>query len=175
MFQLNNKTALVTGGGSGIGRAVSLTFARQGATVYVLDINQDQALQVVEEITAAGGQAYHQACDVTNQQQLVQAFQEIGRIDILVNSAGISHIGRADTTSEQDFDRVYQVNVKGIYNCLFAAIPIMKSQGGGVILNMGSVAAVVGIADRFAYSMTKGAVHAMTMSVAKDYLPIRFL
>jgi NAD(P)-dependent dehydrogenase (short-subunit alcohol dehydrogenase family) len=91
-------------------------------------------------------------------------------VDILVNSAGISHIGRADNTSESDFDKVYSVNVKGVYNCLFAAIPRMKAQKGGVILNMSSIAAVVGLADRFAYSMSKGAVYAMTMSVAKDYL-----
>ena len=97
-------------------------------------------------------------------------FQDIGKLDILVNNAGISNIGRADTTSEEDFDRVYQVNVKGVYNCLFAAIPLMKANGGGVILNLGSVAALVGLNDRFAYSTSKGAVHAMTLSVAKDYL-----
>ena len=170
MFQLNNKIALVTGGGSGIGKAVALTFAHQGATVHVLDVNQDNAGGTVEEITEAGGKASFHACDVTNQQEVVQVFQGIGKLDILVNNAGISNIGRADTTSEEDFDRVFQVNVKGVYNCLFAAIPLMKQNGGGAILNLGSVAAVVGLPDRFAYSMSKGAVYSMTLSVAKDYL-----
>lgn len=170
MFQLDNKVALVTGGGSGIGKAVAQTFARQGATVHVLDVSQENAGKTVEEIKEAGGNASYHICDVTKQQDVVQVFQSIGKLDILVNNAGISNIGRADTTAEEDFDRVYQVNVKGVYNCLFAAIPLMKKNGGGVILNLGSVAAIVGLNDRFAYSMSKGAVQAMTLSVAKDYL-----
>ncbi len=101
---------------------------------------------------------------------MVDTFNSIGQIDILVNNAGIAHIGKADTTSEADFDRVINVNVKGAYNCLFAAIPIMKANGGGVILNTASIAASVGITDRFAYSTSKGAIHAMTLSVARDYL-----
>lgn len=170
MFRLNNKIALVTGGGSGIGQAVAMTFASCGATVHVLDVNQDNAGQTVDEIIRAGGEAVAHTCNVTNQQEVVALFRRIGKLDILVNSAGVSHIGKADTTTEEDFDRIYQVNVKGIYNCLFAAIPLMKENGGGAILNMGSIAAVIGLPDRFAYSMSKGAVHAMTMSVAKDYL-----
>ncbi|MCC9168207.1 SDR family NAD(P)-dependent oxidoreductase [Pontibacter harenae] len=170
MFRLDDKVALVTGGGSGIGKAVALTFAQQGALVQVLDVNQEQAQATVEEIQNSGGTAYTQTCDVTNQQQVVEVFRSIGKLDILVNSAGVSHIGKADTTSEQDFDCVFQVNVKGVYNCLYAAIPIMKENGGGVILNMGSIAALVGLPDRFAYSLSKGAVYAMTLSVAKDYL-----
>ena len=170
MFQLNDKTALVTGGGSGIGKAVALTFARQGATVHVLDVNQDQAAQTAEEITGAGGKAFSHRCDVTQQQEVVEKFRGIGKLDILVNSAGVSHIGKVDSTSEQDFDRVFQVNVKGVYNCLYAAIPLMKENGGGAILNLGSIAAYLGLPDRFAYSMSKGAVQAMTLSVAKDYL-----
>ncbi|GAA4441110.1 glucose 1-dehydrogenase [Pontibacter saemangeumensis] len=170
MFQLNDKTALVTGGGSGIGKAVALTFARQGATVHVLDVNQDQAAQTADEITGAGGKAFSHTCDVTRQQEVVEKFRSIGKLDILVNSAGVSHIGKVETTQEQDFDRVFQVNVKGVYNCLFAAIPLMKENGGGAILNLGSIAANLGLPDRFAYSMSKGAVQAMTLSVAKDYL-----
>ena len=170
MFELNNKIALVTGGGSGIGKAVALTFAGQGATVHVLDVSTESGNRTVDEIKESGGKAAFHACDVTNQQQVVQVFRDIGKLDILVNNAGISNIGRADTTAEEDFDRVYRVNVKGVYNCLFAAIPLMRENGGGAILNMGSVAAVMGLSDRFAYSMSKGAVYAMTMSVAKDYL-----
>jgi NAD(P)-dependent dehydrogenase (short-subunit alcohol dehydrogenase family) len=170
MFRIDDKHAVITGAGSGIGKAVALVFAKQGAIVHVLDVQENAALQTVNEITQAGGAAHAHVCDVTNQQQVTELFKSIGTVDILVNSAGISHIGRADNTSENDFDKVFAVNVKGVYNCLHAALPIMKTQKGGVILNMSSIAAVVGLADRFAYSMSKGAVYAMTMSVAKDYL-----
>ncbi len=170
MFNLTNKNAIVTGGGSGIGKAVCMLFAKQGAAVYVADISEANAAETVNAIKNEGGTAYPLVCDVTKQQDVVELYNKLGRIDILVNSAGISHIGKADNTSEADFDRIYQVNVKGIYNCLFAAIPIMKQYKRGVILNMSSVAAIAGLSDRFAYSMSKGAVYAMTMSVAKDYL-----
>lgn len=170
MFRLDNKIAVITGGGSGIGRATALLFGQQGARVQVLDFNSEQANQTVSEIQAAGGEANAIICDVSQQAAVTTALQQIDKIDILVNSAGISHIGNVETTSEADFDRVFSINVKGIYNCLYAAIPLMKKQGGGVILNMSSVAAAVGISDRFAYSMSKGAVAAMTLSVAKDYV-----
>ena len=170
MFDLQNKNAVITGAGSGIGKSVATLFAKQGAHVHVIDINEAQGNTVVKEIETAGAKASAQIIDVSNQQQVVDAFLRIGRVDILVNSAGISHIGKADTTSTEDFERLFNVNVKGIYNCLYAAIPIMKKNNSGVILNMSSVAAVVGLPDRFAYSMTKGAVAAMTLSVAKDYL-----
>jgi 2-keto-3-deoxy-L-fuconate dehydrogenase len=170
MFNLTHKIALVTGGGSGIGKAVSLLLARQGAVVHVLDLNKDHALQVVSEIKQSGGRAFAQAANVTQQAEILSLFQHIRIIDILVNCAGISHIGTAEHTSEADFDRIWQVNVKGVYNCIYAAIPIMKKQGGGVIVNMCSIAALVGLQDRFAYSVSKGAVYAMTLSVARDYL-----
>ncbi len=161
---------VITGAGSGIGKSVALLFARQGANVYLLDINEKQAAEVAAEITAAGGKAVIHIADVADQKKLLAVFEQIGSPDILVNSAGISHIGKADTTTAEDFDRLFNVNVKGLYNCLYAAIPLMKKNKGGVILNMSSIAALVGIPDRFAYSMTKGAVAAMTLSVAKDYL-----
>lgn len=170
MFSLQNKKVFITGAGSGIGRAVALVFAKQGAWVYIIDVNEEQANKVVKEIETGGGKAFAQVADVSNQQQVVHLFQQVGQVDILVNSAGVSHIGKADTTSAEDFERLFNVNVKGIYNCLYAAIPLMKKNNGGVILNVSSVAALVGIPDRFAYSMTKGAVSAMTLSVAKDYL-----
>lgn len=170
IFSLKDKVAVVTGGGSGIGKAVALLFGQQGAHVHVLDLNEDNTAAVVKEIEAAGGKATGHVVNVTQQREVEQVFQTIATPQILVNSAGISHIGKIENTSEEDFDRIYQVNVKGLYNCLYAAIPLMKQSGGGAILNMSSIAAVVGIPDRFAYSMSKGAVYAMTLSVAKDYI-----
>lgn len=170
IFSLQGKTAVVTGGGSGIGKAVALLFGKQGAHVHVIDLNEENAGSTVHEIEVAGGKATAHIVNVTLQQEVQQVFEKIATPQILVNSAGISHIGKIENTPEEDFDRIYQVNVKGLYNCLFAAVPLMKQNGGGAILNMSSIAAVVGIPDRFAYSMSKGAVYAMTLSLAKDYI-----
>jgi NAD(P)-dependent dehydrogenase (short-subunit alcohol dehydrogenase family) len=170
MFSLENKSAVITGAGSGIGRAVALLFARQKAQVHLVDLNKEAVEAVAQEIRQENGVVTIHACDVTLQEAVRRVFSVVGTIDILVNSAGISHIGKADTTSEEDFDRVYQVNVKGIYNCLHEAIPLMKEQRRGIIINMASIANHVGLPDRFAYSMSKGAVYAMTLSVAKDYI-----
>ncbi|MDP2415358.1 SDR family NAD(P)-dependent oxidoreductase [Daejeonella sp.] len=170
MFSLKGKTAVITGGGSGIGKGIAMVFAAQGANVKIVELNQDAGLAVVKEIIYNGGIASAHACDVSKQADVLSLFNSIGQIDILVNNAGIAHVGRADTTSETDMDRIYNVNVKGAYNCLFAAIPLMKKSGGGAILNLASIVAIVGVADRFAYSMSKGAIYAMTLSVAKDYL-----
>ena len=170
MFDFTNKVTVITGAASGIGKAVAEVFAKQGAVVHLLDMNEAGLATTTNEIQEQGGKAEKHMADVTSQQAIKDLFAQIGRIDILVNCAGISNIGKADTTSEEDFDKVFKVNVKGIYNCLHEAIPIMKQQHGGVILNMASIANNVGIADRFAYSMSKGAVLGMTLSVAKDYL-----
>ena len=170
MFDLTNKTTVVTGAASGIGKAVAAIFAQQGASVHLLDMNSEGLEQVVAEIRGRGGKAIPHQADVTNQSDIKALFESIGGIDILVNCAGISNIGKADNTSEEDFDRVYRVNVKGIYNCLHEAVPIMKSRKSGVIINLASVANNVGLNDRFAYSMSKGAVLGMTLSVAKDYI-----
>jgi 2-keto-3-deoxy-L-fuconate dehydrogenase len=172
MFRLDNKTAIVTGGGSGIGKAIATIFAQQGAAVHIVDLDEQGATASVAEIIQAGGKAQFHKCDVSKQAEVIQVADSIaanGAIDILVNNAGIAHIGTAETTAETDFDRLLNVNVKGVYNCLHAVLPHMKKTGGA-ILNMASIASLVGIPDRFAYSTTKGAVVGMTLSVAKDYL-----
>ena len=170
MFSLKNKKAVITGAGSGIGKAIATLFAQQGAEVCIIELNDQSAKSTVEGIDQNGGKAFSYACNVADQKEVINVFQAIGPHDILVNNAGISHIGKAHTTTKEDFDHVIDVNVSGVYNCLFSAIPIMIKNGGGVIVNMSSIAVWSGLSDRFAYSMAKGAVAAMTLSVAKDYL-----
>ena len=162
LFSLKDKKVVVTGGCSGIGESIATLFQQQGAEVHVIDLHS------LSENTHAKIM-YHQA-DITDFEVVEQIATRISPIDILINNAGIANVGKVDTTSEADFDRVMDVNVKGVYNCMFAAIPLMQENGGGVVLNMCSIAAWVGLADRFAYSMTKGAVYAMTISAARDYL-----
>lgn len=174
MLELNHTVAVVTGGGSGIGQAIAELFAQRGAHVHVVDLNLSQAAAVAEALVKDGYRASAHGCDVSRGMDVRTVMDGIaareGSLDILVNCAGIAHIGRLDTTSEEDFDRVYQVNVKGIFHCMQAALPYMLKKQKGVILNMASVASHVGIPDRFAYSMSKGAVLTMTLSVAKDYI-----
>ena len=165
--------AVVTGGGSGIGRAIALKFAAHGAIVRVVDVNLEDAEATCRQITSKGHNASAHYCDVADQQQVKTFFHQIfeqERIAILINNAGVSHIGTVETTTEEDFDRVIRVNVKGFYHCMQACVGHMKTKGGGVILNMASIAGSSGLVDRFAYSMSKGAVIAMTYSVARDYL-----
>jgi 2-keto-3-deoxy-L-fuconate dehydrogenase len=169
MFNLQHKTAVVTGAGSGIGRAIAMLFAQQNANVVAVDLNEDGLQETLQLIKEKDGAASIQICNVSDQELVLETFGRLQSIDILVNSAGVSHIGKADTTLEEDFDRLYQVNVKGVYNCVYAALPMMKEKGGSIV-NIASVAGSVGIPDRFAYSMTKGAVIAMTLSIARDYL-----
>lgn len=171
-FSLKGKNVIVTGGGSGIGRAIAIVFAESGAVVQVLDFNEDNLKIVVDEIINAGNKAEGHICDVSNQHEMQNVMDTIAsksRIDVLVNNAGIAHVGNLEGTSEEDLDRIYNVNVKGVYNGMYTCIKHMEAKGG-VILNMASVAASVGISDRFAYSMSKGAVMSMTLSVAKDYV-----
>lgn len=172
MYSLEGKSAVITGGGSGIGKAIATLFGTQGATVHILEMNAEAAAAAITEINGSSAvlRAHAHSCDVSNQEQVKSVFQEIGQVDILVNNAGVAHVGTVETTTEEDFTRVFDVNVRGAYNCLHAAIPLMKAQDKGVILNIASIAALVGITDRFAYSMSKGAIYAMTLSVARDYL-----
>ena len=174
MFSLDRKIAAITGGGSGIGKAIAEVFASQGAQVFILELNASTGGETEEQIVNKGGKAKSFQCNVSDQDQVKDVFSSIikdaGRIDILVNCAGISHIGRLDNTTEADFDRIFSVNVKGVYNAMAAVVSQMKMQGGGVILNLASIAGSMGIADRFAYSMSKGALISMTFSVAQDYI-----
>jgi 2-keto-3-deoxy-L-fuconate dehydrogenase len=170
MFSLHGKTAVITGGGSGIGQAIALLFARQGAVVHVLELSDEAGATTHQQITESGGTCTVHACNVADQAAVLRVFEQIGPLDILVNNAGVAHIGTVETTDEADFDRLYAINVKGVYNCLKAAIPAMRAKGGGAILNMASIAALTGLADRFAYSMSKGAVLAMSMATARDYV-----
>jgi 2-keto-3-deoxy-L-fuconate dehydrogenase len=163
----------VTGAGSGIGRAIAQRFAISGASVHIVDTDPGQAEASAREIQQAGGKACAHQCDVSRQEDVNAVFREIcrqERIHILVNNAGIAHVGKLENTSEEEFEKVFRVNVKGFYHCMRAMVGHMREHGGGVIVNLASVAAWAGLADRFAYSMSKGAVVAMTNSVARDYL-----
>lgn len=174
LFSLEGKTAVITGGSKGIGESISHLFARQDAAVHIIDPDEQNGNILAEKISENGGKAQYHKADVSDQKSMLSLFDEIyktdKRLDILVNNAGIAHIGKLEDTTEEDFDRIYSVNVKGVYNCSLAAIGGMKNTGGGVILNMASVAAFTGVGERFAYSTSKGAVLTMTYSVAKDYM-----
>ena len=172
-FRLDGKAAIVTGGASGIGFAIARRFALNGASVHLVDQNREAAETAVQQISEEMGRARAWSCDVSRQDQVHSVFDEVfhvERVQILVNNAGIAHVGNVESTREEDFDKIFRVNVKGFYNCMRSVTGHMKANGGGTILNMASVAAWSGVADRFAYSMSKGAVVAMTYSVARDYL-----
>jgi len=172
-FRLDGKTAVVTGGARGIGKAIAEAFAAHGACVSILDLDQESGDKVAREINADVTRCMAYRCDVSDAESVHKTFEQVfarGRVDILVNNAGIAFIGNLERTEEKDFDALYRVNVKSYYLCMRECIPQMKRNGGGVILNMCSIAATAGIPDRFAYSMTKGAVLAMTQSVARDYI-----
>lgn len=174
-FRLDGKRAVITGAASGIGRAIAIRFAQAGADVVLLDLNAESANGVAAEVgTMTSGSVSALGCDVADESSVAAAFGQIaatGNLDVLVNCAGVAHIGSILSTAPLDFDRLYRINVRGTYLVMQAAIPLMKRKAG-VILNMASIAATCGLSDRFAYSMTKGAVVAMTLSVAKDCLPL---
>lgn len=170
-LDLSNTISIITGGASGIGKAIALQFAQAGSQVHILDLNEAEA--VASEMKLLGLVVHGHACNVASQEEvnpIIERIGLLGNLDILVNCAGIAHVGNIEKTTEADFEKLFRVNVKGVYNTMLACIPRMKAQKKGVILNMASVASTVGIPDRFAYSMTKGAVLAMTQSVARDYI-----
>ena len=169
-MRYQNKIAVVTGSASGIGRAIALCLAKEGAELILADYSLEGAQKTAEEIREFHGKSLAIACDVSQTESVRSLFQSLPRADILINSAGISHIGTIEQTRPEDLDRLYAVNVKGVYHCMHFAVPLMLHHGGGVVLNLASIASKVGLPDRFAYSMTKGAVFAMTLSVARDYV-----
>jgi 2-keto-3-deoxy-L-fuconate dehydrogenase len=170
MKSLQNKTAVVTGAGSGIGRAIASRFAREGADVVILEMSEKSGADTAQEVISFGQKARVIPCDVSNTDSVQAAFDSISTMDILVNNAGIAHIGTVISTTPEELDRIYQVNVKGAYHCIHFSMPKFLTQKAGVILNMASIASKVGLQDRFAYSMSKGAVLTMTLSVARDFV-----
>jgi NAD(P)-dependent dehydrogenase (short-subunit alcohol dehydrogenase family) len=174
MQRFQDKLAVVTGGGSGIGAAIASRLASEGAAVAIIELESERGQETADAIRSSGGQAKVFACDVGSHEMTLSCFADIesefGAVNILVNNAGIAHVGNLSNTTEADLDRIYKVNVKGVYNCMYAAVGGMVKQGGGVILNLASIASKLGILDRFAYSMSKGAVLTMTLSVARDYI-----
>lgn len=170
MPKFSNKTVVITGAGSGIGRAIALRMAAAGACLVILELSEESAEETRLQIAAAGGDVRVVPCDVSQTESVRSAFAGLSRVDVLVNNAGIAHIGNAEQTAPADMDKIYSVNVKGVYHCLHFALPFMVNQGCGAVLNMASVASKIGLQDRFAYSMSKGAVLSMTLSVARDYV-----
>lgn len=168
--RLAGKHAVITGAGSGIGRAMARRFAAEGASLTLLEISEASGCETAELIKKAGGKVCVQTCDVAETHSVREALARIDQLDILVNNAGVACVGTVEQTSPEELDRVYQVNVKGVYHGLHFGVAKMLSQKGGVILNLASIASKIGIQDRFAYSMSKGAVLSMTLSVARDYV-----
>lgn len=176
MFRLDNKIALVTGGGSGIGREIALLYAKQGAKVVVADIQLEPAESVVSEISSQGGSGQAIQMDVSSEEQVQRVFDKVvqgnGRLDILVNNAGISHVGNILETSLDDWERIMGVNARGVFLCSKYAIKHMVEQQpqGGILVNMASVAGMIAVDRRLPYSASKGAVISITRSVAIDFV-----
>lgn len=170
IFSLENKIVIITGGSSGIGRAISILFAQQGAEVHIFDLQSPLSIDTIAEVQQFNKNSKFHPVDITNEQLVLDEINTLKVIDILINNAGIAQIGNVENTNAEDFQKIFDVNVKGAFNCIKAVIPTMVKKKCGVILNMASVASSVGIPDRFGYSMTKGAIKSMTQSIAKDYI-----
>lgn len=170
IFSLENKVVIITGGSSGIGRAISILFAQQGAEVHIFDLQGPLSDETISEVQQFNKNSKFHPVDITNEGLVLAEINALNIVDILINNAGIAQIGNVENTSSGDFQKIFDVNVKGAFNCIKAVIPIMVKNNSGVILNMASVASSVGIPDRFGYSMTKGAIKSMTQSIAKDYI-----
>ena len=172
--RLEGKNAIITGAGSGIGLAIARRFAAEVAHLGLLEVNEESAETARAELSSSGATVEAIVCDVSRRDSVAGAFARIdetlGTPQILVNNAGIAHVGNLLDTEEEDLDRLYAVNVKGVALCSREAVRRMLENSGGVILNLASIASHIGLEDRFAYSMTKGAVWTMTRSIATDYM-----
>jgi NAD(P)-dependent dehydrogenase (short-subunit alcohol dehydrogenase family) len=171
--RLAGKHALVTGGGSGIGRAVAVRLAAEGAEVNILEMRADAGEETAGLIRAAGGIARVVTGDVSSTESMRAAFDQVAKLDVLVNNAGISHVGNVVDTTAEDLDRIYSVNVRGVYHGLHFGVPKLIAAGGGAIVNLASIVSKIAVSDRFAYGMSKGAVLTMTLSVARDFIDRR--
>lgn len=168
--RFEKKEVIVTGAGSGIGQAIALRLCSEGANVWAWDLGLRQLDDTFAKAKGLAGTLIPVACDITSFESVRDAMSTPSKIDVLVNNAGVAHVGNVEKVTPDDLDRLYRVNVKGVYHCLFHAVPRMVEKGGGAILNLASIASKIGIQDRFAYSMTKGAVYSMTLSIARDYV-----
>jgi len=169
MFRLDGKTALVTGAGSGIGEAIALCFAGQGAEIWVVDRDEPKAAATVAAIRAAGGGAEAACADVSDPEAVRALAARLPALDILVNNAGIGHVGNLLGTEAADLDRMYAVNVRGPFNCCKAFVPAMLERRRGSVISLASVGGIVAVRDRLAYTVSKFAVVGLTKSLALDH------
>lgn len=167
---IENPIVVVTGGGSGIGRATSIAMAAQGFDIRIFDLSPEGAEETLDLVRGAGGTGAFSQVDVSDTESVRVAFSGFPRLDALINNAGVAHVGNVLDATPEDIDRLYRINIRGVYHCLHFGLPVMLRHGGGSIVNLASIASKVGIPDRFAYSMTKGAVLSMTLSVARDFV-----
>jgi len=167
---IENPIVVVTGGGSGIGRATSIAMAAQGFDIRIFDLSPEGAEETLDLVRGAGGTGAFSQVDVSDTESVRVAFSGLPRLDALINNAGVAHVGNVLDAAPEDIDRLYRINIRGVYHCLHFGLPVMPRHGGGSIVNLASIASKVGIPDRFAYSMTKGAVLSMTLSVARDFV-----
>jgi NAD(P)-dependent dehydrogenase (short-subunit alcohol dehydrogenase family) len=169
MFRLDDKTSLITGAGSGIGRSIAELFALQGAFTWVVDRDAAAGRGTVEVIRAAGGRADFAELDVGDPGEALALAARLPALDILVNNAGIGHVGNLLGTTAADLDRLHAVNVRGPFNLCKAFVPAMLERGRGSVINLASIGGVVAVRDRLAYTITKFAVVGLTKSLALDH------
>jgi len=169
MFRLDHKNTLVTGAGSGIGRAIAETFARQGAIVWVADRDAESGSAVVESLRSSGAQAHFASLDVSDPDAALALAATLPSLHVLVNNAGIGHVGNLHETKADDLDRLHSVNVRGPFNLCKAFVPAMLERGSGSVINLASIGGLLGVRDRLAYTVSKHAVVGLTRALALDH------